>query len=145
MALSDDQLATLKTELDTDPNGLGYTGTSHPDAATLLNAVDAVNQIPNTSIAIHAVRDEIRLAEWEGLTQGKRDMIMLLFGNGDVSIDITNSLLVAQILGVFTVVDAPLTREAMSDLATRDGTRAEVLFGANINVTAADVMEARQL
>lgn len=99
MALNEDQLVTLKTELDTDPNALGYAGASHPDVAALLNAIDAANQIPNTSVAIHAVRDEIRLAEWEALTQGKRDMIMLLLGNGDVNIDITNALLVAQILG----------------------------------------------
>lgn len=145
MALNNDQLVALKTELDTDPNTLGYSGASHPDAATLLNAIAAANQIPNTSVDIHAVRDEIRLAEWEALTQGKRDMIMLIFGNGDVTVDITNALVVAQILGVFTVGDAPLTRAAMIALATRDGSRAAVLFGANVNVTSADVMEARQL
>lgn len=144
MALDHAQLAILKTEIDTDPNSLGYAGTSHPEAAALLNAISSANQIPNTSISISAVRDEIRVAEWEVISQAKRDMIMLIFGNGDI-VDITNNLLVDQILDSFTVLEAPVTRAAMIALATRDGGRAEVLLVPGILITAADVMEARQL
>ena len=145
MALNNDQLEILKTELDTDPLGLGYAGTSHPEAADILNTVDVQHQIDNSSVPIHFVRDEIRLAEWEAISQGKRDMIILIFGNGDTNVDITNSLLVAQILGAFTVAQAPDTRAGMLALATRDGTRAETLFGSSVWVTAADVAEARLL
>jgi len=156
MALDNDQLAVLKTELDTDPMTLGYAGTSHPEAAALLNTVGLSGEtIPNASVPIHAVRDVIGsqkdgatfagIAEWEALSQGKRDLIMLIFSNGDTSIDITNTDVVNQILGVFTVGDAPVTRAALIALGTRSATRAEILFGANINVTAADVAEARQL
>lgn len=144
MALNNAQLVRLKTELDDDPNELGYAGTSHPAAAALLNAVAVANQIPNTSVAVKAARDEIRLAEWEALTQGDRDMIMLLFGS-ETTIDITNTRLVTQILGVFTLDDSPLTYAAMLLLATRNGSRAEALFGIGISVSSADIMEARQL
>ncbi len=146
MALNNDQLAILATELTDDPKSMGYAGTSHPEAAALLNEVGGSSEtVPNTSVPIHAVRDEIRASEWEALSQGKRDLMLLIFGNGDTDIDITNSLLVAQILNTFTNGAAPLTRAAMIALATRPASRGEVLFGANVVVTATDVAEARQL
>lgn len=146
MALNDTQLAQLKVELDADPKTLGYAGTSAPECADLLNEVGLLGDtIGNTSVPVYKVRDEILANEFTNVSAGKRDLILMLLGDGDLELDITNSKLVAQFMDTFTVATAPNTRAALIALATRDCSRAEFLFGADVVVNMFDVAEARQL
>lgn len=144
MALTDEQLLILKDELDNDPKMLGYAGKSDPECAALLNEIGLSGEtIGNTALSARAVRDEIIADEFAAISQGKRDLIILILGNGDLQLDITNEKLVAQFMSTFTVAAAPDTRAALTALETRPCSRAEALFDANVSVTYLDVGRAR--
>lgn len=146
MVLNDSQLAQLRIELDADPKSLGYAGKTNPEVAALLNEIGLSGEtIGNTSVPVYRVRDEILVNEFAAVSAGKRDLILMILGNGELELDITNSKLVNQFMNTFTEAIAPNTRAALMSLATRDCSRAESLFGANVVVTMFDVAEARQL
>lgn len=150
MALNDEQLAVLKTELETDPKSLGYSqppNINDPADAALLNEAGLSNEtIGNTNVPCLTVRDQVDEDEFAAIPAGKRDLILMILGDGQVSLDITNALLVGQFMGAFTQAVAPTTRQRLIDLATRPCSRAEALFEkANIHVTHLDCAHARQL
>ena len=63
MALNDAELAILKTEIETDPLGLGYDN-SDPNCAEILNAVNPAWTLPNTSVEGWKVRNVVNMAEF---------------------------------------------------------------------------------
>lgn len=146
MALTDDQLVTLKSELDNDPENVGYANMSDPEAADALNTIGLTGEtIGNTTAQVKDVWDAIKINEFNAIPAGKQRMILTIIGNGELELDITNSDLVAKFLDTFTVALAPTTRTALIALGTRDASRGEVLFGPNIHITHLDVGRARQL
>jgi len=144
MALNDAQVTILATELTSDPKAMGYSGTSHPDTAILLNAVGGSSEVlPNTSVAVGDVMDAIDIDEVDSISINKLQFFLARAG-GEGTLDISaGSAAVGQVLGTFTNALAPNTRGALLLLATRPASRAEILFGAGVTVSPADIAEAR--
>ncbi len=147
MALINTQLAILKTELDTDPQTLGYAGTSHPSAAALLNTVGLSEEtIANIAVPTESVLDAVVSNELGNIPINELLFFLQRVNKSNGSIDISEgSAFLTQISQTFSVADAPNSRVALILLKARDASRAEVLFGAGVVVTMFDVAEARQL
>lgn len=145
MALTEAQSAILKTEVDTDPMSLGYTA-DDPFCAGLLNEVrsGAAYQMPNESVSVVEVMDavdgdELSAVEEKGL-QFFLTRMQIAGGVVDIS---SGSSIIGQVASLFTVAVAPNSRTALNALTDREGSRAEILFGAGVVVTHLDVGTAR--
>jgi hypothetical protein len=133
-------LAALKTELLTDPTGRGYaaplaTGTDWM-AADLLNAVQAGISIDRGVIPAYEIINATVASEWTALSAAERQRYQTLTGAGQV--DSSNANVRAAFAAMFA---AGPTRTALTALLTRQGSRAEQLFGQSVSV--ADVSRAR--
>lgn len=128
--------AQLKTELQTDPLTLGY--------AALLAAgnhgavADVLNQ-SRTAVPAWEVFDAIVPAEWASLTAQEKQRIQTILSMGTVSVHGTNTR--NSFLAAFAA--GTTTRSNLAALQTRQGSRAEFLFGQP--VTAADVAQAMEV
>ena len=144
------ELATLKTELDTDPLGLGYAG--QPDTqgvADLLNTIGLSvppETIPNTSVPVGEILDAIDASELPAVDVNGLQFFLerLRLSGGGVDISV-GSPIIGQVADVFTIAAAPNSRTALNALTTREASRAEVLFGIGFTVTHTDVGLARQV
>lgn len=138
--------AQLNTEITTDPAAMGYaasvTAGADGDIAAKLNAVGAgapfvVNREPISVGVFTALLD---LTEFATLTQAQRDWLRMLVAAS--TIDINNAVIKAALNGLFTQAAFPTTRARLIAALTRQGSRAEVLWGAGTIITAADVARA---
>lgn len=147
MALTDEQLVELKTELDTDPKSLGYDGKSDPECAELLNEVGLSEEtIANDTALIHDVMDAVDADELTSVPINKLQFFLARMGNGETTVDVsTGSPMVSQVVDIFGGGVAPNTLAALNALTERDASRAEVLFGSGVSVLHLDVGRARQL
>ena len=147
MALDQPQLIALKAELDTDPEGLGYS--TPPDTqgvADLLNTPGLSGEtINNTTVSV----DDIWLAiDWDELPNIHVNKMLSFLdfvrdkGVLDISQGSGTKALVAK---VFTVSDTPISRGVLDNLKDRPASRGEKLFGINIIITHTDVGRARQV
>lgn len=134
-------LQTLKTELTTDPNGYGYVTSPLTEPVGSLNA-ELLNQV-RVGIAIdrgvipaHEIVDAIVAAEWTNLSDVERTRITFIVGAGEVNVRATNTR--SAFLAAFGPGTA--TRTNLAALQTRQGSRAEQLFGQF--VTFRDVLNA---
>ena len=131
--------AALATELSTDPTGLGYSGTSDPAAAVLLNAIRQTIDIDRGVIPAHEIIDATVPAEWAALTADERSRYQVLTGAGQVNTKAANVR--AAFLAMFPGGSG--TRTALAALQSRKGSRAEELFGPGVTVSHTDVAIAR--
>lgn len=146
MALDDARLATLKTELDSDPKGLGYAGASNPEAADLLNTAGLVT--PNETIDRKTIDgQELNAAvvktEWDALPDYGRDLWIAIISAGNGQVDVSNSDIRSQIADTWG--PATGTRAKLLALQSRVCSRAETVFDPGVVVTMWDVAEAREL
>ena len=141
MALNDSQLAILKTELDTDPNSLGYAAANNSECAALLNAVDAANPIDVSVVDGQELSKAVVISEYTVLSAAERDGWTTILAAGNGQVDINDARVVAQIAAIWGAGTA--TRANLLALKIRDGSRAETVFGVGSSVTAQDVAEAR--
>ncbi len=132
----------LLTELQTDPAALGYAAKvnvgADGDLAGLINAIGATaafNKFRN-DITIHDVNDSIVPADFAALTSLQIDKIRLVFTGTD-RIDANSANTRAIFLGIFSAM--PNTVTALTAMATRKGSRAEVLWGTGTVVTVSDI------
>jgi hypothetical protein len=132
----------LKTELTTDPAGLGYaahlaTGSYSP-IVDLLAASRAGYTVFRGVIPAYEVINATVPAEWAALTAGEKQRYQTLTGAGEV--DVSNANVRAAFAAMFAAGTA--TRDALVALASRPGSRAEQALGAGITVSADDVARA---
>lgn len=134
-------LLALKAELTTDPETLGYTGDDVNDAEILNTVRVGNNGVTRTLIPTREIVEAIDYAaDWAGLSAALRDALLLV--TSALEIDASNP----RIRAVFTTAFGPATatRANLVALQTRDGTRAEELFGPDVFVTTSDVADARR-
>ncbi len=133
-------LAALTTELTTDPNGVGY-GADPAVNATLINAASVAVQISRGLIPSHEVVSATVFSELAGAQnpdRSRQNLYIALTGAGEVDTDDQNTLdAFMEIFGPGTV-----TRTNLSALRTRDGSRAEELFGKGAVVALNYVRQA---
>jgi len=131
--------AQLASEINSDPAALGYAAhvASGDDAgvAALLNAATTTKVFRN-DLATHEVLNAIVAADFAALTQLQVSKLALFFA-GTTTVDATNANTRTIFLGVFTGMANTVT--ALTALAQRNGSRAEVLWGVGTVITAANV------
>ena len=129
----------LKTELQADPNGLGYAAAiasgSDNILANLLNAVNQNINITRDILKAYEIFDAVDPTDYSGLTAAKKTDLQLILGMGEV--DVLNANTRSLLAGIFGAGSA--TRTALLALQNRKGSRAEQLFGRGVFVTAADI------
>ncbi|MFL6141664.1 MAG: hypothetical protein ACJ72N_07315 [Labedaea sp.] len=131
--------AQLTAELNGDPAALGYavlvaTG-DDAGVAAILNAPTATNVFRN-NIGVHEVVAAIAPADFAALTVLQVAKLQLLF-TGTTTIDATSANTRALFVGIFAGMAT--SAASLTALASRPGSRAEVLFGTGTVVTASDV------
>lgn len=133
--------AELKTELDADPTGRGYTGVNAEDA-TLLNEVQGSISISTTEIRMRLVLEAIAPGDWVGLTDAQRQALRLYASQDAINPNAPN--VIAAFVDFFTGATGG-TLAALQALQTRPGSRAEELWGEHARVTYEDLRIARAL
>jgi hypothetical protein len=136
--------AQLKTEITTDPAALGlvvdYNAGRDGAVADKLNAVANLD-VTRTLIPAYEVLSAIVPSEWTaaGFTTANKQMLQTLLSQQ--YLDASN----ANIRAWFTTMFAAgtTTRTNLAALQTRKGSRAEVAFGIDTRISAADVAAAR--
>ena len=137
-------LSELKTELQTDPNGLGYaplTSSGQTKAtADLINTVQSTAAylvfFPTvTSYAVHAAFDPTEFATLAALSLNQLS-VMLSGGLVNSASSSTRTIL----LNIFTGM--PTTRGNLAAVMRRQGSRAEVLWGIGTIVMQDEVERA---
>lgn len=127
-------LAELKTELTTDPEGLGlttlYNNGEDAACAAVLNEVRAgVNYQANRGIIpSHEVVAAIIPADWAALDADEKERISFIVSAGDVDSSATN--VVNAFVAAFTGTDTMTNLVAM---VTKQVSRAVKLFGVSVS------------
>jgi hypothetical protein len=140
--MTDAQIASLKTELTTDPASLGYAPLivlgSHNQISALINAVgDTDVQLPSMdrdSFLTAVLPGVIRLASLDVAIQSKWDRLLAVARAASV-------ISIAAVTGIMAmaVSDGVMTSDEVAGIGKRKGSRAEVVFGAGVVVFTDDV------
>lgn len=138
-------LAALKTELDTDPETLGYAAADDVQAANLLNTYSESRKLNRRGIPVAEIVQQIELTEFEALTAARRQWLELALSGDTLDVDTAAGNTAARdgILVLFPGGSG--TRTRLIALLDRGSTRAEFLFGAGVAVTPSQVADARRL
>ena len=148
-------LAALKVELDTDPKAMGLTQYTEKDSGTpavLLNARTGVGAgpVPNdaltgATILVNLDPDEyIKLGQADALDIQRLQVLLTLASIGGQGINLGDTKALAIFVKLLSV-SMPTTAANLSALATRQGSRAEVLFGTGVSVSSDDIVKAWRL
>lgn len=134
----------LKTELTTDPAGLGYVGKTDQQAADLINTVPTVNTDTNRRVKRDRVEtweivEATVTAEYDALSAAEKERYARLTGLGVINPQGTN--IQSAFLKMFAA--GTTTRTNLSLLQWRAASRAETLYGVRVEVW--DVARARAL
>lgn len=134
--------AALKTELQTDPSALGYAALlaagNHAGVAAALNLPRAGITISRDLIPSHEIFEAIVTSEYTALVAAEKTRLQVILGMGQVNVKGANTR--AQLAAMFGAGTA--TRTAILAMIDRQGSRAEQLFGAGTQVSAADIAQA---
>lgn len=130
-------IAALRTELDTDPQGLGYAPLiargSDADIAELLNQrrAGAAYVVFDDTVNLKDVIEAVAPADYVALTAVQIARLQLLFTGGSADCSRVNT---RQILNdLFGGASQP-TRNAIAAVISRQGSRAEKLFGVRTRI-----------
>lgn len=123
----------LRTELETDPGGFGYgphvAAGSTGILAAILNQERPAIRLDRGVIEGWQIVNAIVPAEWRAITDAQRRAIEFIVSAG--SVDVSDGNVKDTFLDAFAGGTA--TRAALVGLATRDGSRAEELFGVAVS------------
>lgn len=139
-------LQQIRTELDTDPKGLGYTALwtqdNGPEAvAARMNEAGASSEtLFRAYVPLEDFNAEIRLAEFNALNAAQKTAVDQFFRG--VKIKTGSANMRTTLDGLFP---AGATRTALIALASRLASRAEALWGEGVRVSAAEVADAKAL
>lgn len=140
-AFSATDLPTLKTELTTDPTGIGYApliaAGNHQglaDAINLARAAITVRRGIRTGID---VMNAIALADFEAATTGRQQYILALVTPVE-GVDLSNDIIRANLGAIFAAGNATRTR-LLAAADKNPASRAEQLWGINTVINASQV------
>ena len=138
-------ISELNTELTTDPQSLGYVPADGDDVAdaAIINLPRSGNQRDNF-VSSFDIEEAVDAADWPSTNneQFKRDLwrdVLLSAGFGG-TINANANNVKAKVLVVFSAGSS--TRTNLAALRTRDGSRAEVLWGDGSVVSFSAVAKA---
>ncbi len=117
--------AALLTELETDPESLGYTMTNDPADAVLMNQVGD-DEVPRTSIDGQELQSVVVISEYAALSDIQRMGWSAIISAGTGMVDPSNTGTIAQIQAIW---GGTTTMTRLSVLRIRKVSRAEFLFG----------------
>jgi hypothetical protein len=136
--------AALKTEIQTDPQALGFAamlaaGSDQPiaDALNLVRA-GAAYQVNREAITSALFISQMDPTEFAALTQAQLLRLEVILTGGTVDINDTRTQ--SNLLGIFP--NPGTTKTNVAALLKRQGSRAEVVLGRGTVVTASDVGRA---
>lgn len=136
-------LAALKTELTTDPAVLGYashiTAGRMGELAKLINEVRGTIVISRGVIETHEIFEATDPTEWGALSADEKQRYQGILSMGTVDVDGDNVR--DAFLAMFAA--GSTTRANLAALRTRDGSRADELFGSDVSFT--QIAEALRL
>lgn len=130
----------LKTEINTDPKGLGYSGKSDYEISVLMNTAGASSETlfksytPTEDLVACIVR-----SEFDALAAAGKTYLDMVFQAPKVKTG--DATLRTQMGALFAA--GTTTRTNLTNSASRAATRAEILFGENAYITDQDVAIAR--
>ncbi len=133
----------LKAELDKAPSGFGYAthmaSSDHTALLLLLNETHAADQVDRGIVPSHEVITATDAVEWAALSAAEKGRYDTITGAGEVDASATN------VRDAFAAMfgGGTATRAALLAIGTRDGSRAEVLFGTGASASLDDVRTAR--
>jgi len=126
-------LAALKSELLNDPTTLGYAAFISSGVtwqlADLLNAPRAGISVFRSSIKTWEVIANTVKAEYDSLPAGDKQLYGILVSSGEI--DATNAAIRAMFASIFGA--STTTRTQLGAMASRQGSRAEQLFGVPVS------------
>lgn len=132
----------LATEINTDPQALGYApfvaAGNDVAIADALNLVRASIDIDRDTIEAYEVIDATVPAEWTALNAAEKQRYQTITGAG--KINVKNANVRSSFLAMFAA--GTTTRANLAALQSRDGSRAEQLFGAGTSISITDVARA---
>ena len=139
-------LALLKSELNVDPEGIGYDTANGTTAIVLSmlndsdkNTTDATTTRPLDEIKISEASTIINSTEFAALADYQKSWVEMFINRSDgVSIKDYK----AGFLAIFS--NGSATRTAAAALQQKDASRAEELFGVNTVITRNDFIQARE-
>lgn len=149
---------TLKNELQGDPTTLGYaqylSAGNDNQVCALINAAQSGITVRRSSITNKEIGEAIDVSDYTALpanpnnTQLSTERRYLSWFEGIMGIenirllndDGTNTPVINNFTAMFPSGTA--TRQRLVTLATRNGSRAEELFGPNVSITTSDVSKA---
>lgn len=135
---------TLRSELLTDPGALGYSGLvdigNDQGCADILNLARSTSgySVFRNDISPSEIINSISSGDFLNMTQINVSRLNLFFVQPPI--DATLTTVRANIRNIFSGMTTTLT--SLSGVASRDGSRAEVLFGTGCVVTNGDVATA---
>ena len=138
----------VKAELDADPLGLGYAALE--SAQNWNGLVALLNQVPRQVIDRRMVRiqeltEAIVYSEFATRSAGERDALLWIATTSDQALDPQNPNVRAFFAGTFSGPGGALTRANLIALQTRQGSRAEFLWGDGVIVNDSLVEAAARL
>lgn len=139
-------LSELRTEIDTDPQALGYAGKSNFQIAGILNTVGLSGETIDVAfVSADVIQGAVVADEYLLLLSPQRDLwaAVLSAGNTNLGVPVKNANIRGQIISIWG--PGTETRSNLAALQTRPGSRAEVLFGDGASVTDNQVEEAKLL
>jgi len=142
-------LLALKTEINTDPDGLGYVPENTNDGITLINAISASYIVSKPKISASDVRSTTTYDAYNNLAIDEQEWIRWMTGsNGfdEENMAVTPDL-IAQLTGpgsasIWAPADRTEMNAAMLSLIDVDGSRAQDLFGYDTSISRDDWLAA---
>lgn len=132
----------LKTEIDSDPKGLGYSGKTDQWITDKLNEIGASSETKTKSSISTA--DVLKALVWTELNalNEKEIALLNLFTYGD-NINPSNANIQNIFKGLFGV--STTTRANLIALSSEPATRGEIVFSAGTTINSWDVARAKAL
>lgn len=134
----------LLSEIQNDPQSIGYaayvSAGNDVMVATLLNQIRAggAYQIYRGVIDSYEVINNTAPSEWSALTAAEKQRYQTI--TGAAKVDTANINVRSNFVSMFS--GGSLTRTSLSNMAQRQGSRAEILWGAGITVSSNDIARA---
>lgn len=136
-------LTELRTELDTDPTGLGYApfipGGNLTALADLVNTLTDID-IDKLSISNFDVINALDYTEVNSLASPEREALTILTQPDRIPVSSNTKNAFAAIFAAGTN-----SRANLQAISRKKATRAEILFGANVTVTSGQIGDALAL
>lgn len=135
-------ITALRTEIDTDPTSLGLAALkasgSHAGIADALNLRRATISVFRDDIQSWEMAAALVKTDWDALSVGDKQLFAAMLAVG--RIDATSASLRTIMTSMFPGGSATLAN--LAALASRQGSRAEQLWGTGASVSAANVSAA---